>query len=103
MGLTTERRKVEVSDDLMTVEIQQIPSVHNPNLQEELSLVKAYREASPELKGAVQRILNVEVESKSTPTVEVLGVTKVTGPGIYGRPVVRKKVIAKVSRQKKQA
>lgn len=81
MGLTTERRKVTVNDEEMTIEIKQIPSVHNPNLQEELSLVKAYREASEELKGAVMRILNVDTS-----------VLSASNPGVFHQQITPKKV-----------
>ena len=57
MGFTHERKPIENSIDTIEEELKKVATVDNPNIEEELELIKNYRKASNETKNIVKRIL----------------------------------------------
>ncbi len=57
MGFTHERKPIENSIDTIEEELKKVATVDNPNIEEELELIKNYRKASSETKNIVKRIL----------------------------------------------
>ncbi len=67
MGKTSERRAntappeflLEDDEEETGNQINELATVKNPNLEDELELIKAYRKASDEIKDAVKKILDI--------------------------------------------
>ena len=70
IGFTNERRPVSFPTDETydeeedEVEIKNVTTVYNPNLLEEIELIKAYRKASEEAKSIILKILDVKEENE---------------------------------------
>lgn len=60
MGFTNERRVVI---DSKPIELQNVATVRNPNIEAELSLIQAYRKASEEKKDIIFKILDIPTDN----------------------------------------